>query len=218
MRGQTRVSRLRPAARYVAAIERALLATAIVCLSWYGWRMMAIHRAQTRATAEARAVTAISADPASRDVVMPPALPPNGIIGELDIPRLHLTAPVKTGDDDSVLDFSVGYLPDTPLPWMPGNSAFAAHRDRLFRPLQNIHQGDAITLSTSHGMLQYRVLRTLIVDPKDVWVLNPIPKVSLTLITCYPFYFVGHAPHRFIVQAEKLDADQRVLLSPRFAG
>ena len=204
MRGRTRVNRARPASPYVVAIESALLATAIVCLSWYGWRTVAIHRAQTQATTEARALTAISADPAGRDVELPPAVPPNGIIGELEIPRLHLTAPVKAGDDDSVLDFSVGYLPYTPLPWMPGNSAFAAHRDRLFRPLEHIRQGDAITLSTSRGLLQYRVLRTLIVNPSEVWVLNPIPNVSLTLITCYPFSFVGHAPHRFIVQAEKL--------------
>ena len=205
MRGQTHADPARPAARYVVALERALLATAIVCLSWYGWRTYSIHRAQARATAGVeQALTATPAAPIVGDIVLPPALPADGLIGELEIPRLHLSAPVKAGDDDSVLDFSVGYLPDTPLPWMAGNSAFAAHRDRLFRPLEHIHQGDAITLSTPHGTLQYRVLRTLIVNPSDVWVLNPIPNVSLTLITCYPFSFVGHAPHRFIVQAEKI--------------
>jgi sortase A len=111
---------------------------------------------------------------------------------------------VKIGDDENVLDASVGYLPDTPLPWTSGNSAFAAHRDRLFRPLKDIRTGDAIRLSTPHGELNYRVLKTMIVKPKDVWVLGPLPSVDLTLITCYPFYYVGSAPNRFVVQAEKV--------------
>ncbi len=98
----------------------------------------------------------------------------------------------------------MGYLPDTPLPWQPGNSALAAHRDRLFRPLERIRVGDDIWLSTEHGDLQYEVSRTLIVNPNDVWVLNPSPDANLTLITCFPFSYVGHAPKRFIVQAKKI--------------
>jgi sortase A len=177
-------------------LEYLLLAIAVACLSWYGWRRIEIERRQQQLMAHV--------ERALSDVDVPAAAPVDGIIGELQIPRLHISAPVKTGDDDDVLDFSVGYLPDTPLPWMPGNSALAAHRDRLFRPLRNIQAGDAINLSTPHGDLHYRVVKTLIVDPTDVWVLNPLPNVDLTLITCYPFQFVGHAPHRFIVQAEKL--------------
>ena len=181
------------------AIERTLLAVAILCLSWYGWRMFEINRAQTKAAADVQQALAHSGG-VEGDI----ALPGDGVIGRLDIPRLRLSAPVKTGDDDNVLDFSVGYLPDTPLPWMPGNSAFAAHRDRLFRPLEHIRNGDEIDLTTPHGRLKYRVLKAFVVNPRDVWVLNPIPRVSLTLITCYPFVYVGHAPHRFVVQAEKL--------------
>jgi len=180
------------------AVESLLLAIAVACLGWFGWRTFEIRRHQTQLTAEVREKLS--------DVALPPGPPADGIIGEIEIPRLKLTAPVKIGDDDEVLDFSVGYLPDTPLPWMPGNSAMAAHRDRLFRPLENIREGDAIRLATRHGDINYRVVKTLIVDPKDVWVLNPQPHVNLTLITCYPFTYVGHAPHRFIVQAEKLDA------------
>ena len=181
------------------ALQSALFVVAVVCLSWYGWRTIEIRLAQQRVTAEIRHVL--------DDVTVPPdnfETPADGLIGELTIPRLHLSAPVKAGDDDAVLDFSVGYLPDTPLPWMPGNSAFAAHRDRLFRPLANIRAGDAITLSTTRGLLNFRVLQTLIVNPQDVWVLRPLPGVNLTLITCYPFAYIGHAPHRFIVQAEKI--------------
>ena len=186
------------------ALEYALLITATICLSWYAWRMFEVDRGQSRAVAEIQDAlrTPASANESGRDIA--PVIPPiGGVIGQLEIPRLHLSAPVKSGENNDVLDFSVGYLPDTPLPWMPGNSALAAHRDRLFRPLENIQEGDEINLSTTHGNLHYRVLKTLIVNPTDVWVLDPIPKVSLTLITCYPFYYVGHAPRRFIVQAEK---------------
>jgi sortase A len=181
-------------------VQYLLLLIAVVCLSWYGWRMYGIRRAQSELTAEIHKQDAPD-KPDGRDLNV---LPANGIIGEMQIPRLKLTAPVKVGDDEGVLDFSIGYLPDTPLPWMPGNSAFAAHRDRLFRPLKDIHAGDAIKLSTTHGDLNYRVVKTLIVKPKDVWVLDPLPNVDLTLITCYPFYYVGSAPNRFIVQAEKV--------------
>jgi sortase A len=191
----------------VRTLEYLLLAIAVVCLSWYGWRMYSISRAQDELNAEVGRALAEASVPRPR---MAPAgrpanaRPANGIIGKIEIPRLNLSAPIKTGDDEAVLDASVGYLPDTPLPWMPGNSALASHRDRLFRPLRLIRKGDAIKLSTTHGVLNYRVLKTMIVNPGDVWVLKPLPKVNLTLITCYPFYFVGHAPRRFIVQAEKL--------------
>jgi|SRR5215471_7791779 len=189
---------------WLRAFERALLLTAAITLGWYGWRSYDISRQQAKATAEIDRVLESADTSSGREIVAGPPPPPGGLIGRLNIPRLHLSAPVKAGDDETVLDFSVAYLRDTPLPWASGNSAFAAHRDRLFRPLQDIREGDDIELATTHGDLHYRVLRTLIVEPQDVWVLDPIPKVSLTLITCYPFYFVGRAPHRFIVQAEKL--------------
>lgn len=193
--------------RWLRAFERALLLTAAICLSWYGWRMFEIRREQARATAEIQQAleTAAPATEAPESDVAPPLPPPvGGLIGQLVIPRLGLSAPVKAGEEDDVLDFSVGYLRDTPLPWMPGNSAFAAHRDRLFRSLEHIREGDEIDLSTTHGNLRYAVSKTLIVKPDDVWVLDPLPNVNLTLITCYPFYYVGHAPRRFIVQAQKL--------------
>jgi sortase A len=186
------------------AIECLLLTIAIVCLSWYGWRRYEIRRAELALTAQIHGLDGRD----GRDEAIPPGIPADGVIGEIEIPRLKLTAPIKAGDDENALDFSVGYLPDTPLPWLPGNgnSAFAAHRDRLFRALERIHAGDDIKLSTRHGEFNYRVVNTMIVDPKDVWVLNAQPHVNLTLITCYPFVYVGHAPHRFIVQAERLDA------------
>jgi sortase A len=100
----------------------------------------------------------------------------------------------------------VGHLPDTPLPWQPGNSALAGHRDGLFRPLKDIVAGDEVIFRTSRQTLRYRVTRTVIVEPDDVSVLKKKPHSQLTLITCYPFRYIGNAPKRFIVHAERADA------------
>jgi sortase A len=125
------------------------------------------------------------------------------IIGRVDIPRLKLSAAVAEGDDEVTLRTAVGHLPDTPLPWQRiGNVAFAAHRDGLFRPLEKIEMNDDVRIVTPRGEYHYQVTKKHIVDPHDVWVLAPTAKPTITLITCYPFSFVGNAPRRFIVQAE----------------
>ena len=108
------------------------------------------------------------------------------------------------GDDDATLSKAVGHLPDTPLPWSGGNTALAGHRDTYFRPLQRAQAGDDIFLDTPRGRFHYRVRRTFIVEPEDVWVLDPSAQHRLTLITCYPFRYVGAAPKRFIVQADRV--------------
>jgi sortase A len=116
---------------------------------------------------------------------------------------LKLSAAVAEGDDDATLGRAVGHLPDTPLPWQQrGNVALAAHRDGLFRSLQHIRVNDDVRVVTPRGEYHYRVRRTLIVDPDDVWVLEPTATPGITLITCYPFSFVGNAPRRFIVRAD----------------
>ena len=126
----------------------------------------------------------------------------------LDIPRLNLSTPVLSGDDAVTLDVAVGHLPDTPLPWEVGNSALAAHRDGLFRPLRDIRVGDGVRLRTQRGDFTYRVRETKIVMPDDLSVLAPTDDHTLTLITCYPFNFVGNAPKRFIVHADRVIADR----------
>lgn len=130
-------------------------------------------------------------------------------IGWLEIPRVGVSAGVVHGDTDALLKTAVGHLPDTPLPWTGGNSALAGHRDSFFRPLRHVRRDDTVRLKTPHGRFEYRVRETLIVDPEDVWVLEPTPAAMLTLITCYPFDYVGSAPRRFIVRAERVDALER---------
>lgn len=122
-------------------------------------------------------------------------------IGEIEIPRLRLRVPVYEGDDAGILDLGAGHVPGTAFPGAPGNVCIAAHRDKFFRALRFIKPDDEIVLETRQGPLRYVVSSTMIVKPTAVQELMPAPKRDLTLVTCYPFYYVGHAPKRFIVHA-----------------
>jgi sortase A len=119
----------------------------------------------------------------------------------LRIPRIGLEVPILEGTDDWTLDRAVGHIADTAAPGADGNSGIAGHRDGFFRGLKDIREGDEIALETQRGRETYRIERTWIVDPTDVSVLDPTPRRAITLVTCYPFYFIGSAPQRFIVRA-----------------
>jgi len=128
-----------------------------------------------------------------------------GVIGEMEIPRLGLKVIVVQGDSSRILRLAVGHVPETALPGESGNVSLTGHRDTFFRPLRNIQSGDAITLKTSGGEFRYEVESTAVVEPSDVSVLRPTIEPTLTLITCFPFYYVGPAPNRFIVRARQID-------------
>jgi sortase A len=122
----------------------------------------------------------------------------------LRIPKLRLEVAVLPGTDDATLDRGLGHIEETALPGAEGNSGIAGHRDGFFRGLKDILPGDTIEIDTLTRKEIYRVEKTWIVDPTDVTVLDPTPSASLTLVTCYPFYFVGSAPQRFIVRAVRV--------------
>ena len=124
-------------------------------------------------------------------------------IGLIEIPRLGLSSVVLEGDDTAALLWGVGHLSDTPLPWHGGNTVFAAHRDTFFRPLAHIRKGDVIKFSTADAALEYVVKELKVVEPTAVEVLEPTSAATLTLITCFPFDYIGPAPQRFIVKAER---------------
>lgn len=128
---------------------------------------------------------------------------PHEVIGRLAIPRLHVSAVVLEGDDDAALRFGAGHVPWTPLPAHPGNVGIAAHRDTAFRRLRNIAIRDMIQLTTPEGSYHYRVTSTEIVRPQDTGVLDSSTAQELTLVTCYPFSYIGPAPLRFIVHARR---------------
>ncbi len=120
----------------------------------------------------------------------------------LSIPDLDLKVPVYADSSDLAMDLGAGLIPGTARPDEAGNIGIAGHRDGYFRVLKDIEIGDSITLQTPQGERRFRVQETLIVDPLDVEVLEATDASSVTLVTCYPFYFVGSAPQRFIVKAE----------------
>jgi sortase A len=108
---------------------------------------------------------------------------------------------VREGANERTLSRAVGHIPGTALPGAWGNVALAGHRDTFFRPLRNIQKDDVINIQTEQGTFTYRVESTQIVGPRDVGVLKATGGETLTLVTCYPFYYVGSAPKRFIVHA-----------------
>ena len=122
-------------------------------------------------------------------------------LGVLRIPALHLEVPVLEGTDELTLNQGAGRIAGTSRPGQGGNIGIAGHRDGVFRGLKDIRTGDAIELVTISGTDVFFVDQIRITDPADVSVLQPRAKHSLTLVTCYPFYFVGPAPNRYIVQA-----------------
>jgi sortase A len=186
-------------------LYRGLIAFGIACLIFYGFFTLRTMRYQREAKADVEEMVTAERPPEIveklPDVAKP--LASGELIGRVDIPRLKLSAAVAEGDDDKTLGKAVGHLPDTPLPWdRRGNVGLAAHRDGLFRRLEKIRMDDDVRVVTARGEYHYRVTKTHIVNPDDVWVLAPTQTPTITLITCYPFSFVGNAPQRFIVQAE----------------
>lgn len=136
-------------------------------------------------------------------------LPPprdGAVVGRLAVPRLGVSVMVVEGVDAGDLNHAAGHIPGTALPGQPGNVAIAAHRDTFFRPLRNVKANDTIRVETLRGTYWYRVVSTKIVDPGDVQVLDASGGNSLTLVTCYPFYYIGAAPRRFIVRAQLVAA------------
>lgn len=128
------------------------------------------------------------------------------VLGRLSIPRLGLSSMVREGDDEGILSLAVGHIPGTSLPGQAGNVAVAAHRDTIFRGLRNIKKDDVIHFETMNGTHDYEVDSIDLVMPDDVSVLKAGKRPQLTLVTCYPFYYVGSAPQRFIVSAHELPA------------
>lgn len=131
----------------------------------------------------------------------PLPVPRNSVVGRLSIPRLGVQAMVREGDSASTLGVALGHIPGTSLPGEHGNVGVAGHRDTLFRPLGGIRRNDTILFETLDGTYEYQVEGTEIVKPSDVGVLKAGSSPELTLVTCYPFNYVGAAPDRFIVRA-----------------
>ena len=187
----TRIS-LEPVLKWA---QRALLAGAILSLGYCCFITADAWMFQHREQTQIKSVAAPNALP---------AIGPDGLVGRIEILRLGLSVAVIEGTGERALERAAGHVEGTALPGQPGNVGIAGHRDTFFRPLRNIHRNDVITVTTSRGQFRYRVVSTKVVSPDDVAVLNSDGNEILTLVTCYPFYFVGPAPSRFVVRAARV--------------
>jgi sortase A len=190
-------------------LERLLLVFGIACLGYYGYVSAESALYQAYETRELDAILAsVPPAPAAASsgpavTVTPKTVPKAGsAVGRLEIPRLGISAVVRAGSDARTLRLAVGHIPGTALPGEQGNVGLAAHRDTFFRRLGEIREDDEVRMVTAEGTFTYRVQGMQVVNPSDVWVLNPTDAPALTLVTCYPFTYVGSAPRRFIVRAQ----------------
>lgn len=139
-----------------------------------------------------------SSSETSRELRLPPVL-----IGTLEIPRIDLSVLVVDGDNDESLSIGAGHVPGTALPGARGNSAIAGHRDTAFRALRNVRIGDHVRIENARTY-DYVVTSIKIVDPDDIGVLRNTHAAMLTMITCYPFRYIGAAPKRYVVRARRI--------------
>jgi len=185
-------------------LERLLLTIAIVCLGYYSYVQIEARLYQRYENAELDRILASRAPANAVTAPTTPARPQpatGSLIGRIEVPRLGVSAVVRAGSDARTLRLAVGHIPGTALPGEGGNVGLAAHRDTFFRRLRDVRTGDVVRVTTGGGIYSYRVERTEVVNPTDVWVLDPTDRPMLTLVTCYPFSYVGSAPQRFIVRA-----------------
>ena len=188
------MSRTRRSARRAAGV---LLAAGLLALGYAAYVVV-----------DAKAYQAIEQrrfERARADRTAAPALVDGGSIGEIRISRLGVRAIIVQGDSEAILQRAVGHVADTALPGEAGNVVLAGHRDTFFRPLKRVRAGDAITLKTRNGDFEYLVESTAVVRPSDIQVIQPTNGRTLTLITCFPFAYVGPAPDRFIVRARETE-------------
>jgi sortase A len=186
--------------RVLRAAYYLFLAGGIAGLTYAGYSLVDAHvfQARTQNTFEKSREQNVSQSEE------PELVREGGVLGEMEVPRLGLKIVVVQGDSNRILRRAVGHIPETALPGQSGNVALAGHRDSFFRPLRNIQSGDAITFKTRNAEFQYQVESTAVVPPSDISVLQASSGRTLTLITCFPFYYVGAAPNRFVVRARQV--------------
>jgi len=177
----------------------ALLAAGVSMLGYCGFVAM---DAWTFQQAESRALE--QATPLHSPAKTERTVAAGGSMGRLEVPRLGVSTMVIEGTSARTLRRGAGHISGTALPGRPGNVGISGHRDTVFRPLRNIRQNDVIMLTTAVGEYRYRVVSARVVSPDDVAVLKANGSEVLTLVTCYTFYFVGPAPNRFIIRAERI--------------
>lgn len=179
------------------------IAAGMVALLYVGLVVARTRAPEPLAPSNRHAATTPAPAPAPRALVAGESL------GQIRIERLGIAATIREGEGDSVLRDGVGHLSDTPWLGEGGNVALAGHRDTVFRALRHVQAGDVIEIATPDRSVRYTVEETTVVAPDNLSVLEPAGTSTLTLVTCYPFYFIGSAPNRFIVRAREISPPAR---------
>jgi sortase A len=187
--------------RFLAYLEAILILTGLAAAAYcaYAWR-------ESQATQD-RALKELAEMGRPEKGSTPP--PEGSPVGEIVIPKVGLSAAILEGTEPTTLRRAVGHVFGTPEPGETGNICLAGHRDTFFRPLKQISPGDEVELRFPGGTSRYRIAEIETVDPHNLRVLEPTGGNTLTLITCYPFYFIGSAPRRFIVRANAISSAVR---------
>jgi sortase A len=186
------------------ASSLASIVLGLACLAWF------IFYQVDGAVYEQRQ-TALIHEPAKDESPVPetPAAPAKSlradpkILGRVEILRLGVSGVISEGVDPKTLRRAVGHVPKTARPGEKGNVVLAAHRQQQFRGLRNVRQGDRIRVTTPHGRFEYEVERIWVADPEEVSVMDATPGRQITLLTCYPFDYVGPAPRRLVVRGRQ---------------
>lgn len=175
--------------------ERGLFAASLLLLGW--WATARLQAGSWQAHEGRRLEQAVRSGTPLRDT--------DGILGRIEIPRVGISAVIAPGVDDDTLSHAVGHIPGTALPGQTGNVGLAGHRDSYFRGLRELRRQDLIRVSTPEAIYEYAVNSMKVVKPDRAEVLDPSDGQTLTLVTCYPFSYVGRAPKRFVVTARRVE-------------
>lgn len=196
-------------------LEWVLWGLGLAAAVYLGYVAMDALLYNARETVEMREISRTSSESSLALAALRPALSsapvtprrrpePGELIGRLEIPGVGISAFVAAGTEALTLRRGVGHIDGTALPGEPGNVGLAGHRDTVFRALRKLRTSDRILLRTADGSFEYSVESLQMVTPAQVEVLDPSPHPTLTLVTCYPFDFIGPAPLRFIVRARQV--------------
>jgi sortase A len=179
--------------------QRLLFMIGILALGYAGFTLFEarLYQVSAKRSLERQILT----EKQPHEIQPKPAIKTGDVLGRLDIPRLGLSVAVLQGTNSRMLRLGTGHIEGTPLPGEVGNIGIAGHRDTYFRRLKDIRKNDEIQFQAATGLFRYQVDWVKVVAPDDLSVLSPSSESALTLVTCYPFYFVGPAPKRFVVRA-----------------
>ena len=185
-------------------LERLLLVVGLVFVGYFTFVVAETRLYQAMENRELDAILASAPVTGAQTLRTSPGA--GSTIGRIEIPRLGVSAIIRVGTDARTLRLAVGHIPGTAFPGEEGNVGLAGHRDTFFRRLRDIRVSDEIRIVTPDRIYTFSVEGTSIVKPSDISVLDATPSSTLTLVTCYPFTYVGSAPDRFIVRALALSS------------